>query len=237
MSWFTSDPSDPTQQLIYVDGAPFDGHPDAVRPIIRTLKSPTFAIHAIGHAFLGAAVAACLPASISVGVLAVFCFSLPAYNVLAQRDLANERRQHYPSLRNVLIDKTGRAQTNPNALASVENYYRNEIAEMDRTFKGVTILGAVALTGFGLLVGAPLLGAPLWMAAAIGVPAAAVCATPYALRLGWALYAQRQLHRAERPWTVTADPPPLRRRATRTASRQLAVASAPARARMLAATR
>jgi len=225
-SWFKTDFGDPTQRFIYVNGAPFDGHSDSARPLVRVLRSPTTSIHGIASAFVGAAIALCLPGSVAVVALLSFLFGSPSYNILVQRDYLKKQWEDHPSLRNVFIDKAGRVQNDPNAFARVDGYYRYEIAYRRGEMLWLATAGAAIITITGIAA-----GAPLWIAAAVSLAGAAVGATPSALRLGWALHARDRLHRADKPWTVTTDPPPLRRKAPSPARRQLALAAVGARVR------
>jgi hypothetical protein len=230
ISWFKADYGDLTQRFVYADGAPFDGHMDSPRAFMRALKSPTTLYHAIACAFVGAAVALCAPGALGAVAFAAFCFEVPAYNVMTQRHILREHWKEHPSLRNVLIDKTGRAQNDPKAFARVDNYYQEEIARTKSFLLGCTPIAIAAFTGTAVAVGAPLLmafGAATFMVAGLAMP-------PFALRLAWTVHARKQLHRTDKPWTVTTDPPPVRRKAPSLARRrQLALAAIPARARGL----
>jgi hypothetical protein len=208
-SWLKPDYSDPRQRYIYIDGAPYDGGPDAADPFRRSFRTPTLKATTIAGLFIAAVTALFANPNSRQQMLLAVTAAFPYVYTRVYKQASETRRTEYPSLKNVVIDKTGRAPTGPGALLEVDDYYRREIVGSARVLAVVPTLVVGMWTGLNLAVGAsPGHGAEgEVMLTAVGV-------VPHASQLGWALYARHQIHRSNKPWTVTADPPPLKKEVT-----------------------
>jgi hypothetical protein len=229
-SWFKADYGDPAQRFIYVDGSPYDGEPDAARPIRRALRSPTFKIAAVASIFIGVMAALCVNPAGRRQLLVIMSAASLVSHVCFERRFLIDQDKESPALKKVVIDKAGRVQTNPNIFLNIEHHYRSEIV-----FRGFCL--AAIPTWFGGMV--YFFGGPRTHSAAeayaLLIGSAASAAVPYACRLGWAVYARYQIGRQERPWTVTDKPPPLRKEETQAAGREFSAALVPARVHALSA--
>jgi hypothetical protein len=194
-TWLTPNFGNPKERFIYVDGAPYDGGPDAVRRVVRAFKTPSVQIAVTATAIIGAA-AAVVTKRPDIAVGATFCMT--AGCISNNRDCAKRRARDFPELRHVVIDKAGRTFTDPNALLHVERYYGDTIETASLTVAAIPIFTALCV-GFG---------APLLVCSSIS----ALLATPFLSRLAFAIYARSQLDRQN--WTATATPPPSRKAAT-----------------------
>jgi hypothetical protein len=208
-AWTRPDYSDPRQRFIRVDGSPYDGAPDGApdeaRTILRAFRTPMFKATAIAGLFVAATTALFVPPKDRQWVLLALCAAFPYFQTLAHREWSKERQQIRSDLKNIVIDKTGRALPNPKAFAAVQSYYHAQVVVGGRELVAASAMTACLFPPlFAAIAGEPALGLPF---AALGV-------APYASRHGWALYARHQLHHSDKPWTVTDNPPPLRKTAT-----------------------
>ena len=230
-SWLKPDYGDPQQRYIFVDGAPYDGGPDGANPIRRAFQTPTLKGTAIAGLFMATVTALCASPNARGPLLLWISAAFPYAHVLLHRAGSKIRRQEYPSLKNVVIDKTGRALPDPHALSFVDDYYRRQI----RGSAGFVVLMPPLMVGIGTVANLAI-GASQWKVAGVEALVTAFCVIPHVSQLGWALYARHQLNRPDRPWTVTTDPPPLRKVVNAPEHPGLSSALVPAHVRALPAS-
>jgi hypothetical protein len=221
--WFKPDFANPGERFTDLDGAPYDGKPEGERPIRRALRTPTFKATVIAGLFLGAGAALCVSQSAKQDVLFVLSVAIPGGSIVLLKADARDRRREYPPLRNVVIDKAGRALSDPDVLFAADDHYRRDIESTPRFLPVIPLLVTAGLTAFNHMMGLPAL-ANAGVAAAVAVG----LAVPFAARAVWAAYARRQLQ--DRRWTVTANPPPLKKEAKEPARPGVRLALVPIRA-------
>jgi hypothetical protein len=213
--WFQPNYSKPEERFTDLDGAPYDGRPAGERPIRRALRTPTFKAAVIAGALLGATGALGLTQQLKQIVLAACSVAIPYGYVVTNREISRLRLESYPSLKTVVIDKSGRALSDPTILSTVDEQYVRDIKAMGIMTIPVPFVVAAGWTGFNLVMGLPALNEPVGEAIA-----AALFVVPSVVRVARAAYARHQLR--ERQWTVTANPPPLRKEAPEPAGLSLA---------------
>jgi hypothetical protein len=222
--WLKPNYGKPEERFIDLDGAPYDGKPDGERRIRRALRTPTFKAAVIAGLFLGAGAALCVSQSAEREVLFVLSVAIPCGSVVVPRTDADDRRREYPSLRNVVIDKTGRTLSDAEALFAADDHYRRDVEATRRFLPVIPLLITGGLTAFNHMM-----GFPTFANAVVGATVAVGLAVPFAARALWAAYARRQLQESQ--WTLTANPPPLKTEVKEPTQTHLGLALLPARVR------
>lgn len=223
--WLKPDFTKAEERFIDPDGAPFDGNPQGERSIRRAVQTPAFKATAIASVFLAAAAALSVAQGNRQGALLTLFASISVSAVMLKRDYARIRRREYPALRNsVVIDKAGGIPNDPEVLFALDDDYRRTVESAPRFLPLIPVIVCGGLTGFNYFHGLPTL-----QHAGLGAVVAVMLSVPFAARTVWSAYARHQL--AERLWTVTANPPPLRKEAEEPAPFGFRSALAPIRAR------
>jgi hypothetical protein len=226
------DYSDARQRFIDVDGASFNGGTDATADIRRSFRTPASkAATLVGVLFAAAATLLARRYGFDKPCGPLFLMLSAAYPYIhteLYRKQRPIREKEFLTLKRALIDKSGRATPSPGATLEVDEYYRCEITSSARFIAVVPTMVAAA----GCIVHV-MLNVPPGLMAGITSLLTSLGLVPHAARLAWALYARHQLHRQERPWTVTTDPPRVESRVSRPAGDRLALASVAVRGRAL----
>ncbi len=225
--WLRPDYTKPEERFIDLDGVPYDGKPDGAHPIRCALGTPVFKATLIAGLFMGAGAALGADQGVKQDILMVLGVCFPCASVVLPMADAKDRRREYPSLRNVVIDKTGRAFSDAQALFAADDYYRRDVEVAPRFLPIIPFVLSGLWTGFNHLSGYPAL-----QNAGLAAAVAIMLTVPFAARAGWAAYARRQLE--TKRWTVTANPPALKTEAREPARADLTSALLPARIPVLA---
>ncbi len=160
----------------------------------------------IAGALVGATGALGLTQQLKQFALVVCSVVIPYAYVCSHREISRLRLEDYPSLKTVVIDKSGRALSDPAILADVDEQYGVDMKAMGVFAAPYPFVTAACWTGLNLAAGLPAQHKPVGEALL-----AALLTAPCAARAVWAVYARNQLR--EGRWTVTANPPPLRKEA------------------------
>lgn len=222
--WFKPDFGNPAERFTDLDGAPYDGEPDGAHPIRRALRTPIFKATLFAGLLVGPSAAFCSGQSVRQDVFMALSVCVPCGALAVPIGDAKDRRREYPSLTNIVIDKAGRAFSDAQAFFAADDHFRRDVEVTPRILPVIPFVLSALWTGYNHLMGYPAL-----QNAVLEAAVAVMLIVPFAARGAWAWYARRQL-RAKR-WTVTANPPRLKREATEPKQRGLIPALIPARAR------
>jgi hypothetical protein len=218
--WLRPDYRNPKERFIYLSGAPYDGEPKDAHSIRRLLRTPAFKASTITGLFVAAAVAFGAPPDVKQQIFVALSAAFPFLHALTRglsdrlSELSNRAhgRPTESSMR-VVIDKTGRAFSDPDAVSFVEGYYQG------KTWGGLVgpaafFLGNGVVTAFYLASGghppSHVTLAETYEAMTVFV---GLFVAPSLSDTGWALYAQHQLYRGDKRWSVTTNPPQLKKEA------------------------
>jgi hypothetical protein len=203
--WLQPNLANAEERFIDFDGAPYDGKPGGADPIRRALRTPVLKVTAIAALFLGAAAALCVSQSARQMTLLVFSVAVPCGIVGIIKADAKNRRSEYSALKNVVIDKTGRTLSGRDELNAADDYYRRDVESAPRFFLMTPPLLTGIWLGFSRAIGFPAL-----QHIGIEVTTLAVVCIPFAAKTVWAAYARRQLR--ERRWSLSSNPPALKKK-------------------------
>jgi hypothetical protein len=204
-SLFCRDYQDPSQRFVYVDGAPYDGGPDAVYPLRRAFKAPAVKMSAIAGIFCAAALALALPANQERQSALAIPPVMTIAAALIYRGASNDRRKASPGLKTVVIDKSGLNFPDGAATSEVDRWLYIEGRNSLIRAVGESALAITIAANLPATVQLDAVLMPLIYVASAQLPLIR------GSRAAWSFYARHQIERGR--WTVTKSPPPLRKEA------------------------
>lgn len=221
--WLKPDHSKLEERFIDLEGAPYDGKPGGENLTWRVIRTPSFKANAIIGLFLGAGLGLCASQPFKQIALFVIGLGAPYASACLQREAAKERIVEYPSLANVVIDRSGRSVSEPTVMLQADDYLRRELM-LARYAPFVPAVVSALWTFANVKSGAPAFR-DVGLEAAISL----YVTVPLLSHAAWVGYAQYQL--GQRRWTLTAKPPAFHKEARELRQSRLAgFVAAPIRA-------